>query len=45
MECRMQVDCNLDISLTFFVIIISGTEKIPLQAITSTVEVVLPVPT
>jgi len=39
----MQVKCNLDINLTFFVIIISGTEKMPLPTMTSTVEVVLPV--
>jgi len=43
MEYRMQVECNLDINLTFFVIIISSTEKMPLLTVTSTVEVVLPV--
>jgi hypothetical protein len=43
MECRMQVECNLDINLIFFVIIISGTERMPLLTMTSTVEAVLPV--
>jgi hypothetical protein len=43
MEYRMQVECSLGISLMFFVIIISGTEKMPLQTMTCTGEVVLPV--
>lgn len=40
----MQLEFILDINLMFFVvIIISGTEKMPLQTMTFTVEVVLPV--
>jgi hypothetical protein len=43
MGYRMQVECNLHISLTFSVIVMSGVEEMSLQTMICTVEVVLPI--